>query len=56
MTTTTTIKRFIVSGVPRLAKQNYNFYPVFKTKVSVNPNQNPKGKSNIAEPKTNDQS
>ena len=49
-------KRFIVSGAPRLAKQNYNFYPVLRTKAAVELNHSPEGKPNIAEPKTNDQS
>jgi len=49
-------KRSIVSGAPGLAKQNYNFYPVLKIKSVVNPNQIPESKSNISEPKTNDQS
>jgi len=49
-------KRFIVSGAPRLAKQNYNFYSVLRTKAAVDPNQNPKGKSDLTGPKTNDQS
>jgi len=47
-------KRFIVSGTPRLAKQNYNFYPVLKTKAAVSPNQNLVGKSTNKTAKAND--
>jgi len=47
-------KRFIVSGTPRLAKQNYNFYPVLKPKAVVNPNQNLVGKSTNKTANTND--
>ena len=49
-----TRKRFIVSGTPRLAKQNYDFYPVLKTKAAISPNQELVGKSNVTTAKTND--